>query len=142
MYYRGMTKKQNHPWRPYGQLMNRAVRVRFPPEVDSVLRRMRRQFGISVSHLVRCGVQRMLADMIPGAVELIRDPQTDASVKIKFIDLVRACARADLSLHEPELADRLRKAHAKMLVERRRRKSSSSNLVVQQTVAVGGGVGG
>ena len=76
MYHGGMTLPKKKRGRPYGQNFTRAIRVRFPPEVDFALRKARRLFGISIAEFVRAGVMQAFADTVPRAVAALDDPKT------------------------------------------------------------------
>jgi hypothetical protein len=97
--------------RPYGERMTRSFRVRCPPELGSALRAMRRLLGISISDAVRAGMVHALAwDAIPRAVAMIEDPSTTGAMRIKLVEFLRTCAKADLALNRPDVAEALRRA--------------------------------
>ena len=105
------TKKKRG--RPYGANYCRGIRVRFPPEVDSALRRARRLYGVSISEMVRAGVMFVLAGSVPDAVAVIEHPKTGDSRKLRLIEYLRACTKAYIAVNEPEKAELLRQARSR-----------------------------
>ena len=114
-----MTAAKRKPGRPYGQKYCKAIRVRFPPEVDAALRKVRQIFGISLAQQVRAGVVRSLADKILQAVAVAKDPSASNRKKLTMIMFLRTVAEADLALHHPEMAEQLRQIRIDEKEERR-----------------------
>jgi len=107
--------------RPYGAHYVKAIRVRFPPEVDSALRGIRRLFGVSLSDLVRMGTMRALCDKVAEAVARIRDPATGEWMQLHLIEFLHVLSEAGLALDCPEVAAVLREGKCRRATEARRR---------------------
>ena len=108
-----MPKRSMNVKRPYGLNMRKGVRVALTQELDSALRYLRRNFGVSKSHVIRAGIMTALATKIPEAVAIARDPTASPSMRLKMAEFLRACAKAEASLREPELAAAVRKTKRK-----------------------------
>ena len=132
-------KNERRPGRPYGAHYVRAIRVRFPPEVDSALRRLRRLSGVSVSQLVRMGMMRMFCDKVREAVAAIDDPATSERIQLEWIEFLRVCSEADLALHYPEVAAVLRESKRRLAEEARRERRAERMLAEHRTTPPGYG---
>ena len=89
MYDRVMTTRPTRKPRPYGECYTKSMRVRFPPEVDSALRRVRRLFKISMSEIVRAGTMQALVSKVPEAVRIIDNPKTSTFKRLKMIEFLK-----------------------------------------------------
>lgn len=101
---RVMAKRPMKVKRPYKYNLTKGVRVAISPELDSALRHVRRQFGVSMSHVIRMGIMVALAKQVPEAVAIAHDPTVHPTKRLKMAEFIRACAKAEASLREPEVA--------------------------------------
>ena len=104
-----MAESKRRPGRPYGANYSSSIRVCFPPEVERALRRARRLTGVTISEMVRKGVMTALASTVGIAVDRIESKRASARTKLKMMDYLRSLARAEISLTDAELAERLRR---------------------------------
>jgi hypothetical protein len=112
-----MAKHPKKVKRPYKYNLTKGVRVAISPELDSALRHIRRQFGVSKSHVIRMGIMVALAKQVPEAVAIARDPTVHPSKRLAMLRLLRVCTEANISLKNPEMAAVLRGSSAESVGE-------------------------
>ena len=81
----------------------RGIRVCLPVDTDRALRALRAEFGMSVSELVRAGVEHTLAEFVPKAVALIRDKSVPTRRRLRMMRFIRSAGITNLALHVPEV---------------------------------------
>jgi hypothetical protein len=65
---------------------------------------MRRKFDVSISAAVRVGVMKALAERIPEAIAVAKDPNATSHQRLAMIEYLKVCREAELSLEHPELS--------------------------------------
>jgi len=84
--------------RPPGKHHDKTIRVRLPSATVDALKQIARREKVSVSYLVRGGVDRALADTVPILVKIARDTKRGASVRMKAASDLMLFAKAGLFL--------------------------------------------
>ena len=102
-----MGRKKRKTGRPYGIGLTKDIRVRLLPETREALLQAKKLFNISASEIVRAVVEHAIVDSVPKAVQLINDPKTCDTQKLRFLKYLRLCAKSDIAVHNPASAQRL-----------------------------------
>ena len=84
----------------------RGIRVCLPVATDRALRALRAEFGVSVSELVRAGVERELAEFVPKCVAIARDKSVPARRRLRMMRFLNRACISNLALHAPEVFPR------------------------------------
>ena len=116
-----MKATQRKPGRALrGAHYTKGIRVRLTPELDKVLRRMKKLFGMPMGAAIRTGLERALADTVPDAIAIIDDPDENEAAKLVMHEYLQLIREAALSRCAPEVAEALREERRKQLAKRAR----------------------
>ncbi len=79
-----------------GRQHDRVIHVRLPSPAVKALKVMASDLGISVSRLVRAGVDAKLAELVPTLVELSRDETASPAKRLRAMKMLRQLTIAEL----------------------------------------------
>ena len=115
-----MKKKHRRIERPYGEQFDYLLTAKVPMELDRAVRMGSELLGVSMSAVIRKGIEMGLAQLAIRSVEGIRDTKMRASRKMALMKFLRATREAALKLHDPEVAKLLANVREDRKRERRR----------------------
>ncbi len=86
--------------RPQGRNYGPAIRARLPHELDYAARSACKLLGISMSRLIRAGIEAKLTELVPKVVEIVDDPKTQPMRCMRLMEFLRDMALGSVALHK------------------------------------------
>lgn len=118
------------PGRPKGRVYRRGIAVCLTPESYQALEAARTLFGFSLGKMIRAGVDRALAEVVPKAMSMLGDPKTSGSRSLILLEFLRLAKLHAAS--ESSQGRRLREELDTILEEQRQRRPHALRTIVQK----------
>ena len=83
-----MGMKRRKPGRPRGPHVGEAVRARLTPELHTAAQAAKKVLGVSMSELIRAGVQQQVIQATQRCIELVRTSGVSFRKKLRALDFI------------------------------------------------------
>ena len=106
-----MDMKRRKPGRPRGPHVGEAVRARLTPELHRAAQAAKKILGVSMSDLIRAGVQQQVIQATKRCIDLVRSPGGSFNKKLRALDFIYQARFIDAANElPPDVMAAIRKA--------------------------------